>query len=195
MNKDIEYVEVEIALRRLKNGKAAGEDGITGEFIKNLPKCWKLQLTEVLKRMWDEGRLEKGWRAARIFPIYKAGEENNAANYRGISLLDLGYKILTGIMDRRLRTWLEINGKIRESQAGFRSNRGTRDHIFTLNSLIGNNLKEKKKGNCTYVDFKTAFDEVKREILFEKMGKLGIKGRMLAMVKNIWGHQERDNHE
>lgn len=63
------------------------------------------------------------------------------ANYRGVSLLNVGYKLLTGIMAKRIRTWVEKEGKLRESQAGFRGKRGTRDHIFVLNSLIGNTLK------------------------------------------------------
>lgn len=70
-----------------------------------------------------------GRETARIFPTYKSGDENEASNYRGISLLDLGYKILTNIMANRLKSWVEKNGLLKESQAGFRTNRGTRDHF------------------------------------------------------------------
>ena len=174
LNKDIEQAEVERALRRLRRNKAAGEDGIPGEFLKNLPEGWKGTLKDILNELWKEGKTIGGWKTAKIYPIHKGGEKNETGNYRGVSLLDIGYKVLTNIMNVRLRDWLEKNNGWRESQAGFRRNRSTRDHIFTLNSIIGNKLR-KKKGRLyiAYIDFKTAFDVIDRRILLEKLEKKG----------------------
>ena len=36
----------------------------------------------------------QSWKKTGIYPIHKTGEEDNASNYRGVSLLDMGYKIL-----------------------------------------------------------------------------------------------------
>ena len=90
-------------------------------------------------------------------------------------------------MNVRLRDWLEKNNGWRESQAGFRRNRSTRDHIFTLNSIIGNKLR-KKKGRLyiAYIDFKTAFDVIDRRILLEKLEKKRVNGRMLKMIGSIY---------
>lgn len=50
--------------------------------------------------------------------------------------------------------------KLRESQAGFREKKGTRDHIFVLNALINKRLREKgKKLYVAFVDFKTVFNK------------------------------------
>ena len=69
-------------------------------------------------------------------------------------------------MSRRLAYWITEKGKIKESQAGFRGERGTRDHIFVLNSIIGNKLKrEKGRLYAVFVDFKTAFDTVNRGLV------------------------------
>ena len=43
---------------------------------------------------------------ARIFPIFKSRDEKDASNHRGISLLDVGYKILTAIVAKRLKPQL-----------------------------------------------------------------------------------------
>ena len=127
------------------------------------------------------------WRIARIYPIFKGGEETNVNNYRGVSVLDIGYKIMAGIMNKRLTTWIEENNKIKESQAGLRGERGTKDHIFTLNSIIWNKLKRKKgRLYSTFVDFKTAFDTIDRKIMIEKLEKEDIKGRYLRWVKKIY---------
>ena len=126
-------------------------------------------MTEIVDRIWDRGELMKGWEIARIYPIYKAGDEETAINYRGISLLDTGYKILTSIIGGRLNRWIETNKIIRESRAEVRTERGARDHIFVFNSLINNRVKKAgKKLYVAFVDFKAAFDKVDRKIMLNK---------------------------
>ena len=49
----------------------------------------------------------EGWKTARIYPIHKGGEVSEPENYRGVSLLDIGYKILASIMDNRLKKLAE----------------------------------------------------------------------------------------
>lgn len=141
----------------------------------------------MVNRLWIEGKLGKNWETAKICPIFKAGNEEAAENYKGISLLNVGYKILTSIMADRLNNWLEENGKLGESQAGFRAKRSTRDHIFVLHSLINNKLKSRKgKLYAAFIDFKAAFDSVNRKLLIEKLINTGVNGRMLAMSRTIY---------
>lgn len=79
----------------MKNNKAPGEDGITAEFIKELPIKWIVELTEILNGILKEGKMLDKWDLAKICPIYKEGKEEEVTNYRGVSLLNIGYKVLT----------------------------------------------------------------------------------------------------
>ncbi|XP_033226475.1 uncharacterized protein LOC117178983 [Belonocnema kinseyi] len=185
---DISREELAKVIKNLKRGKAAGEDGLTTEFIKGLPAIWLIEMHEILNGFWKEGKVGNGWGKARIYPMHKGGEEEDTGNYIGVSLLDIGYKLLTTIMHRRLRAWLEKKGLIRESQAGFREGRSTRDHVFVLNSTINNKLKrEGGKLYGIFVDFQKAFDTVDRNILIGKLKKIRIRGRMLRMLEEICG--------
>lgn len=97
----------------------------------------------------------KGWETGRIFPIHKSGDEGEVNNYRGVSLLDGGHKLLTKIMANRIRNWSEKNHIFKEMQAGFRIKRGAKDHIFTLNSIIANKLNmEGGKLFLAFIDYK-----------------------------------------
>ena len=137
--------------------------------------------------MWRKEKMAHTCRIARTYPFFKGGEETNVNNYRGVSLLDIGYKHMAGIMSRRLTTWIEENHKIKESQSGFRGKRGTRDYIFTLNSIIRKKLKRKKgRLYAAFIDFKPAFDTIDRKIMIEKLEKEHIKGRYLRWVKKIY---------
>lgn len=187
MNKEIGFEEVMRALGYMKNGKAAGEDGIVVEFLKNLPLGWMKKLVGILNGIFVGKGMVKEWGVARIFPIHKGGSEEDVKNYRGVSLLDSGYKLLAVIIEKRLRFWLEKNGKIGEAQAGFRNKRGTRDHIFVLNSIIGKRLREKGgKLYACFVDFRTAFDAVDRRIMLGKLSKIGVRGRLFKVIERIY---------
>ena len=117
-------------VRKMKNGKAAAEDGIKIEFIKGLPSCWANELYKILNGFWLNGILGKGWEKAGMVPIFKGGDENDTGKYRGVSLLDTGYKILAGILDERIREWMEKKNLYKESQAGFRKHSGRQEIIF-----------------------------------------------------------------
>lgn len=187
MNREIGIDEVQRALASMKNRKAAGEDGVPVEFLKYLPREWVQEIAEILNEIFKGGEFIEGWKVARIFPIHKDGDEEEVKNYRGVSLLDSGYKLYTTILEKRLRFWMEKEGKVGESQAGFREKRGTRDHVFTLNSVINNKLKEKGgKLYACFIDFKTAFDAINRKKLIEKLRRMGIRGRMLKAIVKIY---------
>ena len=61
--------------------------------------------------------------------LYKGkGEKSSFENYRGISFLSIAGKILSKVILNRLNTHL-LDETERESQCGFRQNRGTIDNI------------------------------------------------------------------
>ena len=113
--------------------------------------------------------------------------ENKTGHDRGVALVDAGYKNLAAILEERLRNWLEKEGKYKESQAGFRRKRATRDHVRILNSLINSKLKVNEgKLYANTIDFKKAFNTVDRGLLVDKLKQIGIEGRMLNMVRKIY---------
>ena len=89
-------------IKKLKKGKSAGSDEIKNE-------CWiyggeKLseKLTELIQKVWKGEGVPDVWKLAMIYPIFKKGEDTNTRNYRGISLLNTGYKIYTNILIEKL---------------------------------------------------------------------------------------------
>ena len=62
----------------------------------------------------------------------------------------------------------------------------TVDDVFVLHCLLTHVLNQGKKLYCAFVDFTKAFDYVVRDNLWHKMIKLGIRGKMLNIIKSMY---------
>ena len=62
----------------------------------------------------------------------------------------------------------------------------TIDNIFVLNGLITYCINNNEYLYCFFVDFTKAFDYVERDILWFKLIKTGVRGRMLDIIKSIY---------
>jgi hypothetical protein len=85
----------------------------------------------------------------------------------GITLLKTEYKLYTSVLSERMKREIEEKGVVPHSQAGFRKGRGTIDNMYILDHLEKSELKKKERRMCA--DFRTAFDKVGTEKMFEYM--------------------------
>jgi hypothetical protein len=77
--------------------------------------------------------MPKEWSIALIHPIHKTNDKTNCSNYRGISLLNVTYKVMAKIIANRLTPYTELFG---DYQCGFRKNRFTTNRIFALRNIM-----------------------------------------------------------
>ena len=97
-------------------------------------------------------------------------------------------KVFTGVLNKRINTWIENNNVLSDTQFGFRSGRSTVDAIFVLNAVIQKILNEKGRLYCAFIDLKKAFDSIYLNGMWLKLAKLGITGKMLNIIKNYHLH-------
>ena len=187
LNLEITEKEVKDALARLNNGKASGTDVMTPEMIKTAEQYVAQYLTTLYNTIFCTGVFPKEWSKSIIVPIHKKGRTDMLDNYRGISLINIMCKCYTNILNNRLYSWLEKNNLMHEEQAGFRKNYSTIDHVFTLHAIIQKSLsKPGHKLYVAFVDMRKAFDSVRHDLLFMKMNELGIDGRFLLAIMNMY---------
>ena len=179
--------EVSQAIKRLKNDKSPGLDGVPAEFFKVISEMFVPFLVQLFNKMYDDSFFPEKWSYALISPIHKFGDKNKPENYRGISLQSVLSKIFASILSKRLKTWCEINNVIGEEQAGFRPSRSTIDNIFCLQTIVQKYLR--KKGGRLYaafVDFEKAFDRVDRKLLWDKLNTQHVSSKMVKMLKSMY---------
>lgn len=116
-----------------------------------------------------------------ITPIYKKGDKKECKNFRGISVLNTAYKILSFILCERLKPYL-IN-IIGDYQCGFRPGKSTTDQIFTLRQILEKTREFQIDTHHLFIDFKQAYDSIIRDELYTAMNQLGIPKRLILLCQ------------
>ena len=120
LDADISPEEIELAITKLRNGRAPGLDETPGELIRIGRKYLIPFFTKLFNAIYDRQDFPEEWCRSVIVPIYKSGNPLDPHNYRGISLLSVISKLFSSILTNRLQNWTEENNKICVEQAGFR---------------------------------------------------------------------------
>lgn len=105
--------EIKEVIEILKNNKAPGEDMIAAELIKKVGELiLLLMIWKLIKKIRQQEQIPEEWKVAVICPIYKKWDPEDCHNYRGISLLNAAYKILSNVILNRLKPYTkEIVGE------------------------------------------------------------------------------------
>ena len=181
---DPTLAEIKMAIKELKKGKAPGCDEIPAELLKNGGEVLEKEIYRLIKEIWNKERLPTKWQKGIIIPIYKKGSKLECANYRGISLLCVLYKVYTRILLKRLKPYTEQ--ELGEYQCGFRHNRSTTDHIHTVRQLMEKYYEYDKTLYQLFVDFRQAYDSVHRPSLWHIMAELNIPAKLISLIKTCY---------
>ena len=84
---------------------------------------------------------------------------------------------------------MKINNILPECQAEFRRSRSCTDNIFILNSIIQIHLRLKaRKVFVAFVDFKSAFDTINHNLLWQKLYNSGISAKFIRIFKSLYSN-------
>ena len=98
-------------------------------------------ICKLFNLIYESGCYPAEWIESIIKPSFKAGNENDLNNYRGISLSSCLSKVIARVLYNRMDKFVSDHNILNESQIGFRKSYRTTDHVFILKSIIENYLK------------------------------------------------------
>ena len=165
----------------LKNNKAPGEDGIPAEVYKACCTVLLDPLHKLFRSIWEKESFPADWRSSILLPFPKKGDKSVCENYRGISLVDVAAKIFTTILLNRLAP--ERHTRTRPNQGGFRPGMGCVDQIFTLRRILEHRFKFQQPTAACFIDFRSAFDSVDREALWNVLLSDGVPPKVVQLLR------------
>ena len=114
-----------------------------------------------------------------IHSVHKNGSKKDSSNYWRITLLSSLGKLFSSLIYNHIENEIESKYILSPSQASFRKNYRTTDHIFTLFSLIKKAISEGKYLYTCFVDFRKFW------LNMPKMSVAQIRGHRIDK-KNTW---------
>jgi len=121
-----------------------------------------------------------------VRPVHKKADKTDCNNYTGISFLPATYKILYNILLSRLTPYAEEI--IGDHQCGFRRNGSTADHIFFIRQILEKKWEYSEAVHQLFVDFKKAYDSVRREVLHYVLIEFSIPMKLVRLIKMCLKH-------
>ena len=118
-----------VALKKLKNKRSPGVEGITNELLKYGGESIIEQLLILINRMLQSYKIPDEWRISKTILLFKKGDKEVPSNYRGINLLPTALKLTTRILS------------LRDEQQGFRSGRSCTDAVFVIRQITEKSIE------------------------------------------------------
>ena len=180
--------EVEKAIKNSQLGKAPGEDGITTEMLKLLEDFGINKLTELFNLIYSSGEFPEDLLMSIFITLPKQPRATDCSNFRTISLMPHTLKIFLKIIQNRIGT--KIDKEVGPTQFGFRPGSGTREGIFCYNIIAQKHLEVDKDLFTCFIDYSKAFDKVHHEQLIQCLEKIGVDGKDIRVIANLYCHQK-----
>ena len=101
-----------------------------------------------------------------------------------ICLLSVPSNFFLKVLVNRITT--SLDHILRKEQAGFRSNIGCIDHIFTIRNIIEQSIEWQHKIILNFIDFEKAFDSLNRECMWEILKAYGLPSKLINIIKMFY---------
>lgn len=177
--------EIKETISNLKNNKAPGTDGFSGEYYKVFMNDLSPILCKVYNYALQSGDPPKSWSEAIISVLHKEGKDPiQCTSYRPISLLCVDYKILTSIMAKRIQKY--IKKVIKPDQTGFIQGRQGSNNVRRALNLQSIAIKNKRNAMLLSLDAEKAFDRVDWLFLEQTLMEMGFGEKLVTWINILY---------
>ena len=160
--------EIRKAIWTLKNNKIPGMDQINVELIKYSPEVVCEKIAATYNNIAATGKHPNKITHGILRALQKPGKPKGpTSNLRPIILLSVLRKILAVCAMKRINS--RLDSAIPMSQAAYRKNRSTTEHVFATKLIIERTISTDETVYLFLLDMSKAFDSIQRNTLIEDL--------------------------
>ena len=145
------------------------------------------ELTLLLNRIYETGDIPPDLTKSVFITLPKKPGATECESHRTISLMSHITKILLRVLIMRVRK--KIKPEIAQEQCGFVEGKGTTNAIYMLRTICERALEIQKDVYLCFIDYTKAFDRVRHESIMQLLESIGIDGKDLRIIKNMYWEQ------
>ena len=179
--------EMSVAIKKMKNNKAADEIGVIAVYLKALEVEEVEKLRGLMNGKLNGADIPKERRESRVKLLHKGGRTDELKNYRPIAIINVTYKLCMLMVREIIDKWTDDRGMQGEIQGGFIRGRRTEDNLLTLEILIEMVKGKKEELFVAFLDMEKAYGRVSRKELFEVMKWHGVHEKLVRLTERIYG--------
>ena len=184
LDSDITFEELAKSLKKMKNNKSPGPDGIVTEFYKIYWNLIGNDLHEVICAGLEDEQLAYTQYLATIVLLYKKGPRPDIKNWRPIALLNNDYKLISKVFAERLKVVLpEI---ISQDQKGCVPGRYIGENIRMIDDLLSEIENQSPDSIILQLDQEKAFDRVEWDWLFNVLKHFNFGTIFIQNLKTLY---------
>ncbi len=180
---EVNMDELKESLDNSNFGSTSGWDGISFSVIRNYWGILSHLMLKMTNETFREGELTETFKMGLIKLIPKKGDARKVEDWRPITLLNCGYKIISGVVANRLEKFLpKIIGR---AQKGFLKSKSIHTCILNVSSCVAQSWYNGEGMGVLCVDFSKAFDSLEHEAILECLRFFNFGNFMVRMVATI----------
>ena len=176
--------EVSAKLRMMSNS-APGKDRVEYRHLRVIDPKGEL-LASIFGHCIRQRDVPDIWKTATTILIHKKGPTDDVSNFRPIALMSCIYKLLMGLLARRMSKWAIENALLSEEQKSARPTEGCYEHGFLLQSVIGDTRRTQKNVFVAWLDLRNAFGSVPHDAIFTTLTHMGFPPDLVNMIRNAY---------
>lgn len=173
--------EIKTIISTAPRNKSAGPDGLPVEFYVNLWDVIGNELTEMYNELLTTQALPKQFTEGLIVLIPKKPNSKRIQDFRPLTLLNADFKILTRILNSRMKSLLK--NVIGTYQTSAIHGRSMLDTLCEYRDIINLTWISKSSLSLVFIDFDKAFDRVNHDFLIRTMQKMGFNNNFVNVIR------------
>lgn len=182
LNAKVTQAEVTHAINKLKKKKSPGLDGLPAEMIIYGKNIIAPHLMHIFNFIIDKEQYPKQWAEGLRVAIPK----DKNGDVRPITITNILGKLMEMIIDNRMAFIDEIFSTNDKFNGGFSKGSSTSDNMLILLGLIQKQLSQGKRLYVAFIDFRKAFNYVNHNLLFWKLIKSGLHGKVINLLRSLY---------
>ena len=186
LNSNITVAEIKAAIKTYhSSGKSSDKQQFNPKMFKHLGVKVLGYIEKLANLCLNQGKWF--WSKAEVIFLRKSGKKSYAipGSYRPISISPYIGKLIEKIIANRIQKFLTLLGLHDPDQEGFMDSRNTIRYLNRLILDIQTDIQKKLTSICLFIDFEKAFDSVWKKGLIVKLYQLGIRGKILHLIKDF----------